>query len=87
MNNIKFLLILITITGCYYTPCTHDHKKTNNIKGLGDLIEQMHLHETINKNGTEEYHGKEGKSEYGEYEPNKCLKWKEDAYDKWMESQ
>jgi len=35
----------------------------------------------------EEYHGKEGKSEYGEYEPNKCLKWGEDAYNKWMESQ
>ena len=35
----------------------------------------------------EEYHGKEGESEYGEYEPNKCLKWGEDSYNKWMESQ
>jgi len=35
----------------------------------------------------EEYHGKEGKSEYGEYEPNKCLKWGEDSYNKWMEMQ
>ena len=34
-----------------------------------------------------EYHGKEGKSEYGEYEPNKCLKWGEDSYSKWMEIQ
>ena len=22
-----------------------------------------------------EYHGKEGRSEYGEYKPNKCLEW------------
>ena len=35
----------------------------------------------------EEYHGKEGKSEYGEYEPNKCLQLKEDPYNEWMERQ
>ena len=35
----------------------------------------------------EEYHGKEGKSEYGEYEPNKCLQLKDDSYNKWMNMQ
>ena len=34
-----------------------------------------------------EYHGREGRSEYGEYEPNKCLQWGKDAYSKWMDQQ
>ena len=33
------------------------------------------------------YHGREGESEYGEYEPNKCLQLDKDAYNKWMDMQ
>lgn len=55
MNSIKILLISIMITGCYYTPYVHEDDCLDNLN---------------KENNTSEYHGKEGKSEYGEYEPN-----------------
>tara|TARA_Y100001938_G_C7717798_1_gene248538 strand:- start:193 stop:489 length:297 start_codon:yes stop_codon:yes gene_type:complete len=98
MNSIKyflaialifFLTMLIVMTGCHNN-CTHEvvdwedsdewhkiwyEKIDTNSNGEADETEHY------------EYHGKEGKSEYGEYKPNKCLEWGEDPYNKWMEIQ
>ena len=83
MNSIKyflaialifFLTMLIVMTGCH-SNCTHE---------IVDWEDSNKWHEIwyneldTNSNGeidSEEYHGKEGKSEYGEYKPNKCLQW------------
>tara|TARA_B100001778_G_scaffold44922_1_gene32642 strand:- start:806 stop:967 length:162 start_codon:yes stop_codon:yes gene_type:complete len=53
--------MLIVMTGCHNN-CTHEH--TDNVM------------DNVEMDCGGEYHGKEGKSEYGEYE-----------YNKWMESQ
>ena len=31
--------------------------------------------DSMNMDCGEEYHGREGQSEYGKYQPNKCLQW------------
>ena len=84
MNSIKTLLIfaliffltmLIVNTGCH-NKCTHE---TVDWEDSDEWHEMWYNKLDTNSNGeidTEEYHGKECKSEYGEYE-----------YNKWMEMQ
>ena len=84
MNSIKyflaivlifFLTMLIVMTGCHNN-CTHE---TVDWEDSDEWHEMWYNKLDTNSNGeidTEEYHGKEGKSEYGEYE-----------YNKWMEMQ
>ena len=64
MNSIKyflaialifFLTMLIVMTGCHNN-CTHEH--TDNVM------------DNVEMDCGGEYHGKEGKSEYGEYDSN-----------------
>ena len=64
MNSVKyflaialifFLTMLIVMTGCHNN-CTHEH--VDNVM------------DSVKMDCGGEYHGKEGKSEYGEYEAN-----------------
>ena len=67
--------LLIVATGCH-NKCTHE---TVDWEDSDEWHEMWYNKLDTNSNGevdTEEYHGKEGKSEYGEYE-----------YNKWMEMQ
>ena len=84
MDSIKTLLVLalvflltmlIVTTGCHNN-CTHNQVDWED---SDEWHEIWYNKLDTNSNGeidSEEYHGKEGKSEYGEYE-----------YNKWMESQ
>ena len=86
MNSIKyflaialifFLTMLIVMTGCHNN-CTHE---TVDWEDSDEWHRVWYEKIDTNSNGeadeTEhyEYHGKEGKSEYGEHKPNKCLEW------------
>ena len=67
--------MLIVTTGCHNN-CTHNQVDWED---SDEWHEIWYNKLDTNSNGeidSEEYHGKEGKSEYGEYE-----------YNKWMESQ
>ena len=65
MNSVKyflaialifFLTMLIVMTGCHHN-CTHETHADN-------------VMDSVEMNCGGEYHGKEGKSEYGEYDGN-----------------
>ena len=83
MNSVKILLMLalvffltmfVATTGCYNN-CTHNQVDWED----SDEWHKIWYNKLdTNSNGEIdklEYHGKEGKSEYGEYKPNKCLQW------------
>ena len=84
MNSIKYFLaialiflltMLIVMTGCHNN-CTHE---TVDWEDSDEWHRIWYTKIDTNSNGEDdnlEYHGKEGKSEYGEYE-----------YNEWMEMQ
>jgi hypothetical protein len=81
---IFFLTMLIVMTGCH-SNCTHEIVDWEDSDECIDWEDSDEWHEIwynkidTNSNGEDdnlEYHGKEGKSEYGEYE-----------YNEWMEMQ
>ena len=62
-------VLLIVATGCHSSSkCTHENVDVPK----NTLTKEWNNHvDSILKNKIkQEYHGKEGKSEYGEYEPN-----------------
>ena len=64
-------VLLIVATGCH-SECTHDVSKNNVAEEWNN-----HVDSVLRNKIKQEYHGKEGKSEYGEYTPS-------DEYKMWV---
>ena len=60
-------VLLIVATGCH-SECTHDVSKNNVAEEWNN-----HVDSVLRNKIKQEYHGKEGKSEYGEYEYNEWI--------------